>query len=706
LLACCTTLWMGALLSSCTQEEALPKENFPKFNPRISAALQRVSSCEELETQARNAAFLRIQAAYSWRLEYALERLREANSDTCQYGHDGEAVAVEMADDAPKNAPPDAAAGSAADVSGTNNQIAQVDEADIVKADKQHIYVAKGDHLRIFTSWPPETAKELSSVPFDGQAKRLLKVGDRILVISFAVDESSPYASYWYEGNANTLDPYLPYYSKTILTLFDVSDPASPKKLRQSNLKARFETARSIDNNAILVLSQPEPFQIRHYWWPSICDDKKLVSEKKLRASYIRALNKVHEELQNVPARQFGLHIEDSHSGPSWVCNNVFVNGMPDGAEQTSVVRMDLFREAPLESATILSRTGEVFVSENNVYMAVPHNQAPSTPWFEDWDNHTHVSVVHKFALPRENPSPTYAASGVVKGNVLNSFSMDEYKDFLRIATTTPRSWWMNNSRPQESVLSVFRQEGSTLQLHGQLDNIAPTEQIYSARFVGDRAYIVTFLQIDPLFAIDLSDPARPHILGELKIPGFSTYIHPLNENRLLTIGYDADDWGRTQGLQVQLFDISNPRELQRIAALPLDLYGSHGHSEAAHNHLGFAYYPPLQLLALPVAEYSYYGNSGFQGVRLFRVDPSTTEPAKALQAFGNIPHPDLPHSTPYGYYGYGSPVLRNIFMMEKADGSGDNFLYSLSNSALFATQLSSTPQAELLPLRVLLLPP
>jgi len=692
LLAGFVAVWMGVFLSSC--DESFPKENFPRFDQRLLPSLQHVGSCEELETQARNAAFLEIQANYSQRLEFALAQLQWADSSYCQYAYaeiplaGGGITVTGVGDERAFPAESDSAAksGSAANVSGTNNQISEVDEADIVKADNKHIYVAKGNRLRIFRAWHPNNAIELASAPISGQAKRLLKVGERLLVISFVADNAYP--SYW---DADGLDAFPPSFSKTFLTLFDVSDPRAPKELRKIRLHARFETARSIDNNAILVLSQMAPFQVQHSWWPDVCDGNKLASEKKLRADYVRALNEVYQALEQLPSRQFGLHIEDSLLGAYPSCHNVFSNAVPDGAEQTSVVRMDLFENTPLESATVLSRAGEVFVSENSVYMAVSHWNSPNNPWFENWDSHSHVSVIHKFSLPRDNPSPAYVASGLVKGNVLNTFSMDEYDGFFRIATTTPFSWG-RNARPQENIISVFRQEGTALQLHGQLDNIAPTEQIYSARFMGKRAYIVTFLRVDPLFSIDLSDPANPTVLGELKIPGFSTYIHPLENERLLTVGYDADETtGMTQGLQVQLFDVSNPREPRRVAYHTLSRYSF---SEAAYNHLGFAYYPPLRLLALPVADwgsYPYYGNPY---VRLLQVDPFAAAPAAALSVVGNIPHPDVP-STPL--YGYGNSVLRNIFMMEKEDGSGDNFLYSLSNNALFSTKLPSdseeTPQ-------------
>jgi uncharacterized secreted protein with C-terminal beta-propeller domain len=676
LFACCAILCLGVSLNSC-KEEPLPQKNFPQFNRRFHAALQPVSSCEELETQARNAAFLRIQASYSLRLEHALEQLRTADSKTCQY-----AYAKTTTDEVPLSSDGAALSGEgAASVSGTNNQIAEVDEADILKADNQHLYVAKGNQLRIFKSWPPGEAKELSSTPIEGLAKRLLKVGNQLLVISFVADNSTGHDIAYLD---NVLDPHPPYSSKTFLTLFDVSNPSSPQKSREIGFKARFETARSIGNNAILVLSQADPHWLDDSWYPEICDGKKWASEKKLRADHIHALNKAYRNLPRLPHNQLGLHVADSLFGTSQSCATTFINPMPDGAEQTTVVRIDLSQNVPIESATLMSRAGEIFVSEDNVYMAVPLWHAPNNPWFENWEDQTHVSLIHQFMIPRDNPSPSYAASGIVKGNVLNSFSMDEAEGFLRVATTLPLAWWTNNPRPQENVLSVLRKEGSTLKLHGQLDGLAPNEQIRSARFAKNRAYIVTFRQVDPLFAIELSDPGNPQVLGELKIPGFSTYLHPLSDNRLLTVGYDADEnTGFVQGIQVQLFDVSKPEALRRIAHQTLSRYSS---SEAAQTHLGFAYCPSLSLLALPATEwnlnhYGYPDHIHFEGVRLFHVNLDT-----GFEPRGSIEHPNVPPVVPYKLYA--SSVLRNVFM----SGDGDDFLYSLSNNALFATQLGSTP--------------
>ena len=699
-LFCCSVLSAGVLSASC-KREPFPKENFPRFQPPVSAALKPVSSCAELETQARDAAFFHIQEAYAWRLEQVLAQLRTANSKICQYSYMETNVGVPMSTTSDTST---AETNSTAQASTTNNQIAAVDEADIVKTDHdgQHIYVAKGNALHIFKSWPPEEAKALPPVPIEGQAKHLLKIDNKLLVISFV--DNNPYAveNKWveaYSPDDALLDPSPPFFSTTLLTLFDVSHlDKPPVELRKLRLHARFETARSVNNNAILVLSSPSPLWNLEDWYPSPCNNHNLVSERALRADYVRALNRAYANLLKLPMGTFGLRVEDSSQNQpaaSRSCNNVFINPRPDGVAQLTVAQMDLSQNTPLETATILSNSGEIFVSKNNAYIAVPHWHAPNTPWFQNWDDQHQVSVVHKFTF--QNGPPTYVASGIVKGSVLNAFSMDEDETFLRIATTTTPSWWTASS-PQENILSILKQENTSLKLHGQLAGLALNEHIRSVRFVGNRAYVVTFRQTDPLFAIDLTDPQHPHVLGELKIPGFSSYMHPLGDTHLLTVGYDADEnTGFTQGIQVQLFDISKPEALRLVAKHPLG-YGSS--SEAAQTHLGFAYDDSLKLLALPVTEGNfYYGYPNFEGVRLFCLNTQTG--AETLLPCGQIEHPPTLPSPPKPYAPpSSSPVLRNIFMQSKTGGG--NYLYSLSNNALFSTLLPSTlppPEPTLKPL-------
>jgi uncharacterized secreted protein with C-terminal beta-propeller domain len=230
---------------------------------------------------------------------------------------------------------------------------------------------------------------------------------------------------------------------------------------------------------------------------------------------------------------------------------------------------------------------------------------------------------VHKFALHPGGAAPDYAASGVVKGRILNQFAMDEHNGVFRIATTNGR---VPNPNVY-STISTLKEQGSQLIELGRIDHLAPTEDIRSARFRGDVGFVVTFKKTDPLFVLNLADPSAPTVEGELKIPGFSTYMHLMDEDHLLTMGYDADDQGAFawfQGIQLQIIDVA---DLTNPWLQHKEVIGTRGStSEAATNHLAFTYFKARDLLAVPmtVCEEGGGGQYGdlmtFSGLLVYRV--------------------------------------------------------------------------------------
>jgi hypothetical protein len=300
-------------------------------------------------------------------------------------------------------------------------------------------------------------------------------------------------------------------------------------------------------------------------------------------------------------------------------------------------------------------------------------------PWVQ---NRTHV---HKFEFKTDPKFPNYIASGTVNGSVKNQFSLDEKDNRLRIATTENRGYITsdgkyvsadfsppsNGSPPPArpamvNHLFVLSQNGASLEQTGDVGELAPNEQIYSVRFVGNRGYVVTFRQVDPLFVIDLTTPQTPTLLAALKIPGFSEYMHPLGDNHLLTIGRDANAEGRAQGLQLQIFDVTNGAN--PIVKHKFTYSGSeYGYSEAQYDHKAFTYFAEKNLLAFPY--YSYDGQSGMRSsLELFKVDLGT-----GFAKLGSIDHTSLVQANPTGYCGgYYSPAVRRGVFLE-------DFVYSIS---------------------------
>jgi uncharacterized secreted protein with C-terminal beta-propeller domain len=278
-----------------------------------------------------------------------------------------------------------------------------------------------------------------------------------------------------------------------------------------------------------------------------------------------------------------------------------------------------------------------------------------------------------------------YVASGEVDGSVANQFSLDEKDGVLRVSTTQDElkivGAGVTQSATQTRTSNVFilRQEGSRLAVKGSVRNLAPGESIMSTRFVGRYGYVVTFLQKDPLFVVDLADEMNPKVLGQLTIPGFSSYMHPIDDGHLLTIGQDADGNGRTTGLALQVFDVTAPTS-PRLAHKFTFQGNDYGYSEASQNHKAFTYYASKKLLAFP------YVSSGPQGFRstleVFDVDPT-----QGIRRRGAVDHSKL-FTSPVGYCGgyYGVDVRRGLFM--------DNNLVSISYGGIVTSSLDNLTQA------------
>lgn len=202
------------------------------------------------------------------------------------------------------------------------------------------------------------------------------------------------------------------------------------------------------------------------------------------------------------------------------------------------------------------------------------------------------------FKLSVQDLDVEFSAKGRVKGTILNQFSMDEYYNTFRIATTI--NDWNGWGPDSENFLYVLDEE---LKLQGTLDGLGLDEKIYSVRFMGERAYIVTFRQVDPLYVIDLSDPKNPNVFGELKIPGFSNYLHPYNENHIIGIGKDASErTGVTEGLKIALFDITDVNNPVVKSEIILGETGSD--SDVLRDHKAFLFDKEKELLVIPTIIY------------------------------------------------------------------------------------------------------
>ncbi len=279
----------------------------------------------------------------------------------------------------------------------------------------------------------------------------------------------------------------------------------------------------------------------------------------------------------------------------------------------------------------VMTDGNTVYASAGNLYIASPRWFSPG----EDTasiDSSGSTTQIHRFDISQALETE-YKGSGVVRGFPLNQFAFSEHEGHLRVATTDDPPWGDDGKQigESESFVSVFAPRANGLTRVGQVGGLGKGERIHAVRMIGDRGYVVTFKQVDPLYTLDLSDPTRPVVTGELKIPGFSSYLHPVGEHRLIGIGQNATDEGRVTGSQISLFDVSDPSAPKRLAQHEL----GPGYSEAENDHHAVMFWAPTGLLAIPFQAHGEYpGPPPFTGAVGVKVGDGT------LGEVGRISHP------------------------------------------------------------------
>lgn len=532
--------------------------------------------------------------------------------------------------------------------SGTNVQVAGVDEADFVKSDdKGFLYTAVGNRFEITRGWPANTMQKLSSTEIPGTARKLFVDGERVVVYSSVVPTVEPgmgvtrsnggasvgssrtdgggECSYGYGCTVDTDG------TETHVTVFDVRDRTAPTRVRHVASSGSLVAARRIGHTVHTVVAE-RPRESDLVWSAfdgvrglgcgRVSDEERESYRARLEAARAKAL----AAIDALDARAMLPAVADDGAASPVACSGFYRSPVNDATAFTSVLSFDPTEARPVVSSTIIARPGHVYASEDALYFSASYGLFAATN-FPSMKDEREVSTLHKFGIGARPFDTHYEASGLVKGHVLNQFAMDEAAGVLRVATSTGQVPDAN----VHSTLSTLAREGDALVLRGKVDNLAPTEDIRSVRFDGDRAFIVTFKKTDPLYVLDVSKPEAPAVLGELKIPGFSTYMHMMDPTHLLTIGYDAEDHGNFayfQGVLLQIFDVSNPADPKLAHKETIGTRGTS--SEALANHLAFNYFPEKNLLALPMticeasSGGSSYGAMTFNGLLVYDVTASS----------------------------------------------------------------------------------
>ncbi len=561
--------------------------------------------------------------------------------------------------------------------SGTNNQVAGVDEADLVKNRDGNLFVTNGNKLRIIDAWPAASMHVVSETAIEGEARKLFLVGDRAVV----------YSALGVNGTGDPRLGELPLgectYGYTCaftgdgratkITVLDISNLAAPRVERTIRLSGSLIAARLIDGTVHSVVSDARTshgMPVR----PADLGNSPLA----ITMAYGKLLAENRKNLMVGDASRFVPSAEDSVQGQLASCESFYRDDATSGLAVTSVLSLEPSGTASFSS--ILSRPGAVYASASSLYMAVPSERVYGEPWFFDAEDQSEVTTVHRFGLQARPALAEYRGSGLVTGRVLNQLAMDEHDGVLRIATTTGHA----PSPTAHSTMTTLAVRDDGLERLGIVDDIAPSEDIRAVRFAGRRGYVVTFKKTDPLYVFDLDPPQAPRILSELKIPGFSTYLHPLDDDHLLSVGYDADDQGSFaffSGVLLQIFDVSDPtrpvlRHRERI--------GTRGSSsEALTNHLAFTYFAPKQALALPMTlcqsgGVGQAGTMSFSGLMVFHAAA-----ADGFAETGRVPHPPGEDINCYNWWTDArSQVRRTVFM--------DDYVYSISGSLVKANALGN----------------
>lgn len=438
---------------------------------------------------------------------------------------------------------------TADEYSKTNTQVENVDEADIVKTDGKYIYYLGDEKIYIINS---ETLAQESVIQFSEEQNRVypseIYINKNKLVVL---------------ANTNTIQPYEVTSDSEVSTekvktstkrmanaiVYDLSDIKEPKKEREVAIEGSYSNSRMIGDTVYLISSK----SIRYY--DEMSDDDLLPIA---RDSAVSAENQKIDctDIAYFPGTQENCY--------------------------TIIAGFNIEKNEPANTETFYGASDEIYASENNLYIAQTDYNYSEIFLIENTE-----TTIYKFSL--ENADLKLKCQKTIKGYLNDQFSMDEYEENLRVAVTTEK----------ENRLYILDENLNEV---GRIEDMAEGEEIYSVRFMGKVGYVVTYKQIDPLFVIDLSDTHNPQIKGELKIPGYSSYLHPYDETHVIGIGYNTkiNQYGGTENttIKMSMFDVSdleNPKEMFKIS-----IGERKSSSEIISNHKALFYNKEKNLIGFP----------------------------------------------------------------------------------------------------------
>ncbi len=470
------------------------------------------------------------------------------------------------------------------DVSDTNEQVKGVDEADIVKTDGKYIYIYSSKKNEISIVKTGKDAKKVSAIKMDEKGyyynNEMFVHNGRLIFMTRETEETEKTVKQKYAQSGIMEDRVYVKGGKsyTAAMIYDVTNPESPQKLYECKQSGDYNTSRLIGDTLYLISN----YYVNTYG-----------IKKDEYETYVPVVN-TNDVDKPVSAESICIAKVSNTPVYTVVCGYNIQNGKLLGTQ------------------SVLGDTYTVYCSTENIITASYTNGD--------------AMKIRRYAL--NNGDIKFKAEGEIKGILLNQFSIDEHNGYFRFVTTENKGIETRDDRVVtytiQNVNSLSVLDGDLKEV-GKIENIAPDERVYSVRFMGDTAYFVTFRQVDPLFSVDLKDPKNPKIIGALKIPGFSNFLFPFSEGKLLGIGQDADEkTGRTGGIKFSIFDISNPANVTESAKTVL----KYRNSDALYNHKASLVDTKRNLIGIPLwwegkMQYNLYSykNGAFETVIEFKIE-------------------------------------------------------------------------------------
>ena len=496
------------------------------------------------------------------------------------------------------------------DFSGSNVQVAGVDEPDIVKTDGSRILAITNGRLA-YVDASNGTARVLDTLTLPGWSH------------TFFMTEDTAYVFGRGDGYVTPVDvraeAALPPYTgpSTLVMQVDLSDPENLSVTRTITADGNYLSARLVDGVARLVVSA-YPSDL-----PFVYPSNQAAEEFALEANQMVIENSTIDDwLPNYTLVE-GTEGDLIGSGLLLDCAGVHRPAEFAGFDTLGVISIDLEEGLTTPDGSAVIAQGEtVYASTESLYVAT-NVWVPSDVWGTEVARRIeedYSTALHKFDLT--DGGAEYVASGSVRGHLLNQFALDEYDGFLRVATTDGPPWGFDDS--SESYVTVLQVRDGALQQVGQVGDMGRGERIFSVRFIREAAYVVTFRQVDPFYVVDLGDPESPRVAGELKITGYSGYLHPVRENRILGIGQEASEDGFTTGAKATMFDVSDPANPRELGTWTME----GGYTDIEWDHLAFLFWPPEEIAVLPIQNWQ----TEFYGAVVLKTDDGVRE-------FGRIVH-------------------------------------------------------------------